>query len=44
VDKFFQTLARLASKEFSLAKSENNWGSEEEESVRRKKITRQAGE
>jgi hypothetical protein len=40
VDKIFATFARLASsQEFSLAKSENNWGSGEEESVRdRKKI------
>jgi hypothetical protein len=35
VDKFFQTLARVASsKEFSLAKSENNSGSGEEQTVR----------
>jgi hypothetical protein len=44
VDKFFNTLARLASsEEFSLAKSENSSGSEEDESVKVKKNTRQAG-
>jgi hypothetical protein len=36
VDTFFQTLASLTSnEEFSLAKSENNSGSGEEESARR---------
>jgi hypothetical protein len=36
VDKFFETLARLESSDtFSLAKSENNAGSGEEESVRK---------
>jgi hypothetical protein len=38
VEKFFQTLARLASNnEFSLAKSENILGSRMEESVREEK-------
>jgi hypothetical protein len=38
VDKFFHTLARLASsEEFSLTKSENSSGSEEDKSVKVKK-------
>jgi hypothetical protein len=45
VDKFYQTLARVvSSKEFLLAKSENNSGSGEEESMRGVKNTCQVSE
>jgi hypothetical protein len=45
VDKFFKTLAKLASSsEFSLAKSENNWPGLQKLSVRGEKKPRQAGE
>jgi hypothetical protein len=45
VDKFFQTLTRLASgRVFSLATSENNSGSGEENECERRKNTHQAGE